>query len=107
MDLNFSYNWNQKLDNKAFTTIRRTEYPKGQSIKIYLNKVYLKSALIVAVKPFKLHQLNEFMSYLDTGYSVDECKEIIRKMYQLRYPDWQDQTYYFHLLLSNPAAANV
>jgi hypothetical protein len=36
---------------------------------------------IVAIKPFLLHQLNPFMSYLDTGYSVEECKTIINKMY--------------------------
>lgn len=80
----FSYNWNNKLDCKAFTTIRiynpGTHIP-GMVVDVQLKGVSKGIAKIISVKPFYLHNLNEYMSYLDTGYAVPELKNIIEKMY--------------------------
>lgn len=88
-DLLFSYNWNNKLDNKAFTTIRlkqEKKYVIGQECKIILEPKGKEAetkgiAKIVDIKHFKLSSLNNFMSYIDTGYSKEECEKIIRRMY--------------------------
>lgn len=82
--LKFSYNWNNKLYCEAFTTIRIAQpnrFVIGQQFEIILNKNSLKRATVVGYKEFFIGQLNEYMSYLDTGYSVDETVAIIVKMY--------------------------
>ena len=88
-DLSFSYNWNNKLDNKAFTTIRLKQekrFVAGEEFKIILEpkgkEAEIKGiAKIMDIKHFKLSGLNNFMSYIDTGYSKEECDKIIRRMY--------------------------
>ena len=82
--LTFSYNWNNKLDCNSFTTIR-LEWPEMYQVGM-VKDVQLKGedkgkAQIMAIKPFYLSQLNEFIARLDTGYGVEECTNIIRRMY--------------------------
>ncbi|HMR84804.1 MAG TPA: hypothetical protein PKE30_16780 [Niabella sp.] len=82
--LPFSYNWNNKLDCTAFTTIRifNTEkHIEGIRVNAVLKGQSKGFGTIMSVKPFYLAQLNTFISYLDTGYSVEECRNIILKMY--------------------------
>lgn len=38
-------------------------------------------AEVIDVREFWLHELNLFMSYIDTGYSVDQCQQIIQRMH--------------------------
>lgn len=35
-----------------------------------------------AIKPFMLKDLNEYISYLDTGYNVEECTKVLKTMYK-------------------------
>lgn len=80
----FSYNWNNKLDCLAFTTIRLynpSRHFVGNRVMPAMKGSNKGPATILAVKPFLLDQLNPFMSYLDTGYCVEECKKIITTMY--------------------------
>lgn len=100
-DLRFSYNWNNKLDCKCFTTIRLSDkYKAGDEFKIILDTAkdleVKGTAEILAVKEFNLDNLNDFISYLDTGYSVDECRKIILRMYPKA--DWSTQKLKFILL---------
>lgn len=84
IDLKFSYNWNKKLDGKAFTTIRLynpLKHQLGTPVRILLKDKDLGTGKFMGVNPFYLDALNPFMSYIDTGYSVAECQSIIRKMY--------------------------
>jgi hypothetical protein len=37
--------------------------------------------IIKEIKRLYLHQINEFIAYVDTGYSKEECVNIIRRMY--------------------------
>lgn len=80
----FSYNWNNKLDCKAFSTIRLHQ-PKRwvplSKVHIQYKKEYRGTGTIMEVKVFKLPQLNQFMAFLDTGYNVEEAKKIIYRMY--------------------------
>ncbi len=82
--LPFSYNWNNKLDCDAFTTIRIYNYQKhipGTAVDPQLKGISKGIATMLEVKPFYLHNLNAFISYLDTGYSVEECTKVIKTMY--------------------------
>lgn len=84
IDIKFSYNWNRKLDCRAFTTIRiynSAKHYRGQGVRIVLNNQYIGEGLIYDVKLFYLHQMNEYMAWIDTGYSVQEAQNIIRRMY--------------------------
>lgn len=96
--IKFSYNWNNKLDCSAFTTIRLHQpkkYIVGQDYEIYLKAPFC-IAKIVAIKQFKISQMNEFMAMIDTGYSVQETIEIIKKMYPNI--DYENQLFDFILL---------
>lgn len=82
--LNFSHNWNNKLNCKSFTTIRlenSSKYKVGNVFDVHLKKQSIKKVMVLEVKPFFLRNLNEFMANLDTGYSSPETKEILIKMY--------------------------
>ncbi|WP_299012027.1 hypothetical protein [uncultured Polaribacter sp.] len=82
--INFSANWNNKLDCMAFTTIRlrnSNKYQIGKEYKIILKKNFKKNARIEAIKTIYFNQINEFIAHLDTGYSAHETKNIIKKMY--------------------------
>lgn len=84
IDLKFSYNWNHKLDCHAFTTIRIFQPAKhiaGEKVRLLLKDQEIGNATIKSINTFFINQLNPFMSYVDTGYSPQECEAIIRKMY--------------------------
>jgi hypothetical protein len=94
----FSYNWNNKLDCKFFTTIRlqNPKYILFKKVSILLKDVHVKNAEIRYIKRFKLDDLTAFVAGLDTGYSTSECEGILKKMY----PDafWSTQILYLILL---------
>lgn len=101
----FSYNWNNKLGCKAFTTIRLSEsYKPGEEYKVILS-VKGKTpevqgvARIIEIKKFFLDQINEFISQLDTGYTKYECVNIIKRMYPNA--DWTKQKLSLILLKYN------
>lgn len=82
--INFSYNWNKKLDCNCFTTIRLENYNKyktGLSYQIHLKNEFIKVGKIVEIKVFPLDKINEFISRIDTGYSKEETIKIINRMY--------------------------
>ena len=83
-DIVFSYNWNNKLDNNAFTTLRledERKYYVGKEVNIKLKSQEYGNAIIRGVKPLMLSQINDYIAYLDTGYDAAECTNIIRRMY--------------------------
>ena len=91
--LNFSENWNHKLDCTAFTTIRieSAKYQIGQFKAIKLKGKLYKSHLyqIKAIKRFKLSSINDYMAYVDTGYNAQTCRNIIEKMYNNKGVNWK------------------
>jgi hypothetical protein len=100
----FTYNWNNKLSGKIFTTIR-LKNPKHQineTYEIFLKKgtgfVFLCHATIMDIRHIKLSEINEFIAGLDTGYSAQECQDLIRTMYKSLKPDWDTQVLSFILL---------
>lgn len=83
-EISFSYNWNKKLDNNSFTTIRLSNESKYQVNKHYnitLCGNFLKKVIIVAIKRITINQINEYIAQLDTGYSQVECQNVLYRMY--------------------------
>lgn len=83
--ITFSTNWNKKLDCQAFTTFRvhnPAKYAQGIECDIILKGEVIAKAVIIGVRTLKLEQINEFIAYLDTGYSVKDFKKIVRTMYK-------------------------
>jgi uncharacterized protein YqfB (UPF0267 family) len=98
--LNFLHNWNGKLNNQYFTTIRLRndrKYFVGATMQVSIqvgNRQASKGLVKVeAVKNITLNQLDEFTAALDTGYSLKTTCDLIRKMYQNVQPaiNWQTQ----------------
>lgn len=85
-EIEFSTNWNNKLDCKAFTTLRlhnERKYKIGCEYAIRFKGTIIKTAIIEEIKHVTLNSLNPFICFLDTGYSVSEVKEILQKMYPI------------------------
>lgn len=83
-NLKFTYNWNHKLDCDCFTTLRLHNAARdhvGTRVQILLKDEDKGTGTIKGVRRFFLHEINEFVARLDTGYSADECRQLIRTMY--------------------------
>jgi uncharacterized protein YqfB (UPF0267 family) len=82
--INFSYNWNNKLQCNYFTTLRllnHSKYQLGKTVEIYLNGVKQFNAEIINTKEIYFENLNSYIAGIDTGYSLNETKNILLKMY--------------------------
>jgi uncharacterized protein YqfB (UPF0267 family) len=105
-NLSFSTNWNNKLNCNAFTTLRLRndrKYYVGARVNIWLNNNFKGAGTIVAVSIFTLDKINESVARVDTGYSAEECKNIIRKMYEGKSPkiDWKTKELSFSVIVYN------
>jgi hypothetical protein len=82
--LEFSTNWNNKLDCKCFTTIRlfnQSKHFRGNQFDVFLQKKFKGKAIVLGITIAKLEQLNDYVCYLDTGYNRLETIGILRKIY--------------------------
>ncbi len=82
--IRFSNNWNNKLDNKAFTTIRLhnpNKYRQGLFYEIELKGGARGQAELREIRTLRATQFNNFICYLDTGYNKMETIEILKRMY--------------------------
>lgn len=103
--LNFSCNWNRKLDCDVFSTIRLWNPPKhfeGKQVEVYDNSVsparYKGRAVYVIVSEFTLRQLKPAAAMLDTGYDLEQTKSIIRTMYNKKVPNVETQPFAYCIL---------
>ncbi len=97
-ELKFTYNWNNKLECTAFTTIRISpKYKVGDKYRIYLNNDYKGLARIVAVKGLLVEQMTETMALIDTAYTKAETINILKNMYKTY--DFQTKPIYHITLL--------
>ena len=94
----FTYNWNRKLENKAFTTVRLrndSRFILYETFEIYLVEKEIKTfkgiARIEDKRNFKLSQVNSFISFLDTGYPADQFCTLVKTMYKATVKDWEKQ----------------
>lgn len=83
--VSFSYNWNNKLQCKFFTTIRALnpgKYHAGVRHEVVLKGDRIGIAEVVSVKAIYGRDINEYIAGLDTGYSVDDTLKILSRMYK-------------------------
>ncbi|MCU0439195.1 MAG: hypothetical protein MUC49_14955 [Raineya sp.] len=82
--IDFKYNWNKKLDCLSFTTFRihnPSKYQKGKVYELYLKGEFLGLASILDIKKVKLSDVNEWIAQLDSGYNLQEFKNVVKRMY--------------------------
>ncbi|MCF8359246.1 MAG: hypothetical protein K9H26_10835 [Prolixibacteraceae bacterium] len=103
--INFSYNWNKKLDCNVFSTIRLwnpAKYYEGAEVDIWENSrkpaLFRGRGRLLIVSKFKLHQLKPAAAWLDTGYSLEETRNILRKMYFGKVPDVEKQDFAYIII---------
>lgn len=83
--LEFSQNWNNKLNCDSFTAVRLhnpRKYCVGAVKNIYLKGIWKGAATIIDVRQVRLDQLNNFVSQLDTGLAVEPFRQMIRELYK-------------------------
>jgi len=109
-NLDFSNNWNNKLNCDAFSTLRLRndkKYYIGAKKNIRLKGVLKGAATIVGISYFTIDKINESVARLDTGYSATECRKIIMSMYK-NCPtiDWFSQQLAFCILVYDKKTGN-
>ena len=102
--LRFSNNWNNKLNCNSFTTLRLRndkKYYSGAKVDVYLKNIHKGKGTIISVSHFTIDKINEFIARIDTGYSAEECKNIIKEMYKKGTPpvDWRVKELSFCLIV--------
>lgn len=89
--LSFSTNWNNKLECDYFTTLRLFNTKKFIKGKIFnvtgRPNRFCFDAEVIDVKNTSINTISDWMAYLDTGYSAEETKEILRTMYKKYFPN--------------------
>lgn len=98
-EIKFSYNWNNKLDCKAFTTLRLhnpNKYKKGEEYKVFLKEEELVPVVIAGIRVIPFKDINDYIARLDTGYSLEECRKIIKRMFK----HVEDDTLFDFILLA-------
>lgn len=83
--IKFSFNWNNKLECTFFTTLRfydPIKYQVGHTYDVYLKNKFLGEAELINLRKVHHDQINEFIAGIDTGYSVEETKNILERMYK-------------------------
>ena len=99
--LHFSKDWNGKLRNSHFFTIRlHKNYWKkhvGKIVKIKLKGSYLGVAYLYYVDTETFRNLPEFFVELDTGMKKEEAYQLFHRMYS-RKPQWKDMETLFDVL---------
>ncbi|MDH8700842.1 hypothetical protein M2138_000176 [Dysgonomonadaceae bacterium PH5-43] len=99
--LDFSNNWNNKLNCDAFSTLRLRNDKKyfiGAEKSIILKGTLKGQATIVGISYFTIDKINESIARLDTGYSAEKCRDIIKTMYKNKRIDWSTQQLAFCIL---------
>ena len=98
--LEFSYNWNRaKLDCAVFTTLRLSgRFNVGDKVEVWeRDKIRGIGEVIGKIRLESIDKISEWIAYLDTGYSKEECQNIIKRMYQ-KIQNWENQPIYYYLI---------
>ncbi len=87
--IRFSDGWNGKLKCKCFTTFRlaTAKYQINKTYRIELKGQYIGTATIKGMRIMKLYRVNEFISFLDTGYEPGAFVNMMKRMYMNKVPD--------------------
>lgn len=81
--IEFSFNWNNKLNFRSFSTIRRSDrFNVGDRVEVYLKLRKMGDAVVIAKHATTFGGITDGTAYIDTGYDATECRNIIQKMYK-------------------------
>lgn len=100
--LNFRHNWNNKLNNHFFTTLRKIQsqiipdcYKVGKVYNLRLKGEYFGRVHIVQSKAIKFSQLNDWIVCTDTGLPPEEGRAVLRNLARAK----PDEDFYFCFML--------
>ena len=105
--IEYTTNWNGKLFTNAVTTIRLwqpNKYVVGRDYRfIQIQKMSVNTDWgqwkLVQAKPIQLIDVDDYIGYLDTGYSGEATQEIMRKMYTGKVKDIETAWFGLYLLV--------
>lgn len=89
--IHFSYNWNNKLNCKSFSTVRLWNPKKYQLLDFYeisveesaKNPIVIKGiARLQAINKFMLHKVTPGISFLDANLTVIDFQQLVQTMYK-------------------------
>lgn len=97
--LSFSTNWNGKLSNDCFTTLRLSgRLNIGDLIEVEEKTIGNKLAKVIDKRVLvNIEAINDWMAFLDTGYPANETRAIIKRMYS-KIQNWDQQPIYYYLI---------
>ncbi len=80
----FDKNYNGKLSNEYFTTIRKKNMGVeiGDKVKIELLKTERFDAKVIEVRKLALSQIPSLITYLDTGLDKSDFTKLIQSKYK-------------------------
>jgi hypothetical protein len=102
--LEFSYNWNNKLDCRSFSTVRLANPNKYQLLELYeviqhngKNKPVLKRGIarLQAITPFYLDKVTPGITFLDTNLPKIDFIKLVKTMYKNKNIDFNKKRMYF------------
>ncbi|MBI9056819.1 MAG: hypothetical protein JEZ01_03505 [Labilibaculum sp.] len=85
--IRFSTNWNGKLNNQSFTTLRvhdPLKFRAGTIFSVEVDGKLFVNAKVITVKTMCLNEITEFEARLDSGYSRREFINLIKRLYRNR-----------------------
>jgi len=86
MIINFNENYNNKLNSKYFTTIRKATYKYNveEICEIHLNNEFLFNAQIVGKRFDYFFNITTFELYLDTGMPAGEAIDLFVNKFNIK-----------------------
>lgn len=97
--LDYSTNWNNKLDSPIHTTIRLSgRFRVGDVIAEFLNNEFKGHVKVIDKKRILLDSLNDWVAGIDTGYTRDETIKLVKTMYKNKGVDFATTPVYLYLL---------
>jgi len=102
--IEFTYNWNNKLDCRSFSTVRLANSKKYVLLDDY--QVYLKTkgngpdiykglAKLQHIRRFNLFEVTPDITFLDANLNIFEFQKLLTTMYKNKLVDFRTQPLYF------------
>lgn len=107
--IKFSTNWNRKLDNLIFTSIRKANHyvNNGDRVAIVLNDKLYKWAEVIAISECKFSEIGPVLLCLDTGYDYEGAIKLFDQMGIKRNPGDAPIKFYLLKTIVNPASEST
>jgi len=101
-NIRFKKNWNNKLNCRFFSTIRKVlpanpRYyldKEGTVFNILMNQKIIGSARLIVIKEVKLGEIPEEILMLDTGLPPEEAMDVLKGFYKNNGSEPKDEDLY-------------